>query len=131
MFRFASWKPIGAFVVVVAAVAAVTALTSARPTGAQGETNQMAVDADASTTTVDTVRAVSGTSPFTISVNMTQANTPYIGYQVELTWPDAGLNFVSSTQLSPGSMALCAAPNVRPGTNDTYQSACSRTTWYV
>jgi len=94
---------------------------SAPTSHAQAAPNAMAVDADAGTAGVDTVRTVNGTASFTTAVNIVTAGSAYAGYQVELSFP-ASLTLSASTQLQPSGMTLCGTPITSP----TYQSACAR-----
>ena len=89
-------------------VLAATGVLALRATHAVGEPNQMAVDADPTIAGIQTTRTISGTGAFSIGVDITQANTPYQGYQVELTYPFTGMQYNGTvTYNSSDGMALC------------------------
>jgi hypothetical protein len=66
------------------------------PTSIPGVTNAMAVDATAGGS-VDAGRTVSGSTPFDISIHVTQASAEYWAYGVVLEYDSAVINFVPVT----------------------------------
>src|SRR5438477_435422 len=110
-------------------LAAGSALIAVRPIGAQTPPITLAVDADPSSpSTVETTRTVTGTAGFDIGINTTVDSTPYKGYQVELQWPDPGLDWAGTTvPTSTSPFQLCQTPNSSAdGTTETLQDSCAK-----
>ena len=94
---------VGVLILALAAVAGggVTLLRAAsisRPIPMQA-LNAMAADAT-SGGSVDPTRTVNGSTPFQMSVHITQAGEPYQGYQVGVQYDSAVINYVSATYLN-------------------------------
>ncbi len=88
----------------------------------------MAVDTDPGTAGIQPARTITGTAAFFMGVDITQAQTAYQGYQLELTYPFAGLTFNGTVNYnSSDGMQLCQTPAAsNDGVTETFNDGCSK-----
>ena len=65
---------------------------------------------------VDSSRTVGGTAPFDVEIVITDASTPYGGYQTNVQWDAAVLAYDGETHLNPADLSICATPNPQGNT---------------
>jgi hypothetical protein len=71
---------------------------------------------------IDASRAVADTAPFTVDIVITEASTPYQGYQAYLSWDDSLLAYVDPpgvTYTGLGGLSLNATPEIKDNDSDT------------
>jgi hypothetical protein len=94
----------------------VVALPAAQPATASGS-NAMAIDAIPGGG-IDASVGVTGTAPFDVDIVVTEASTPYQGYQDKLAFDSSVVNADAVTQLKPADMTTCGVPAVNINNSD-------------